>query len=104
VAAAEGERAAYRAHGSAALRHYREGVAPVASLEAALASPAMGEARLAWSAERIEAARAGDLGYAMGRYADARDPTATLGYFLRVWRREAGAWKVALDVANAAKR
>jgi len=45
---------------------------------------------------------AAELGYARGRYARASDPATTLGYFLRVWRREAGGWRIVLDVANPA--
>ncbi len=99
--AARGERLAYRAHGTAALRRYRDGVAPGASLASALASAAMSDARITWTAERIEAARSDDFGYAMGHYADAAAPATTLGHYLRVWRREDGGWKIVLDVVNA---
>jgi ketosteroid isomerase-like protein len=104
ASATRGEREAYRAHGAAALRHYRDGITPHASLERALASAAMSDARIAWHVERSETARSGELGYVTGRYADAATPGTTAGYYLRVWRRERGAWKVVLDVVNAAAR
>jgi ketosteroid isomerase-like protein len=98
-----GERQAYRAHGCPGLRRYRDGNAPRASLAAALSSASMSDARIAWAAERVEAARSGDFGYAIGRYAEAAGPRATSGHYLRVWRREEGAWKLVLDVVNAAR-
>lgn len=98
--AALGERHAYRAHGTTALRRYREGVEPAASLATALASGAVSDQRIAWTPERIEAASSGDFGYAMGRYSDAAAPDVTRGHYLRVWRREDGAWRIVLDVVN----
>jgi ketosteroid isomerase-like protein len=100
--AREGERAAYRAHGSAELRRYREGLEPRASLAHALA--ASGDTRLAWSPRQVEAARSEDMGYAIGSYADAAAPAAVLGTYLRAWRREDGGWKIVLDVVNAAQK
>ena len=103
-AAQQGARAAYRAHGAQDLRYYRSGHAPVASLAGALGSGAMGDERFAWTAERAETARSGDFGYVRGRYASAAAPATTLGWYLRVWRRESGGWRVALDVVNPAPR
>ena len=40
------------------------------------------------------------FGYARGSYAAASAPDVALGVYLRVWRLEAGAWRIALDVAN----
>lgn len=104
IAASRGTRAAYAALGAADLRLYRNGQAPRASLAAALDAPAAAQDGLAWSRERIETSRSADLGYARGRYARFSDPAATLGYFLRVWRREASGWRIVLDVANPAPR
>jgi ketosteroid isomerase-like protein len=103
-AAQRGARAAYAAHGAQDLRYYRSGHAPVASLDRALAQVAMNEERMAWSAERTETARSADVGYVRGRYAAAAAPQATLGWYLRVWRREAAGWRIVLDVVNPAPR
>lgn len=97
-----GARAAYEGQGASDLRYYRSGQEPVASRAAALASPAMTDARYMWTLERMETARSGDFGYARGRYAAADAPDKALGYFMRVWRREADAWRIVLDVANPA--
>jgi len=102
--ARRGERAAYGTHGSARLRRYREGAAPEAALAAALASPTMGEAKLAWTARHVEVARSADFGYVIGSYAAAEASASVLGQYLRVWRREDTGWKIVLDVVNAARR
>ena len=104
LAASRGTRAAYAALGARDLRLYRNGQAPRASLAAALDAPAAAQDGLAWSRERIETSRSADLGYARGSYARSSEPAATLGYYLRVWRREAGGWRIVLDVANPAPR
>jgi ketosteroid isomerase-like protein len=104
VAGSRGTRAAYGALGARDLRLYRNGETPRASLEAALQSPAAREDGLLWTCERVETAKSGDFGYARGRYARAAEPDATLGYFLRAWRREAAGWRIVIDVANPAPR
>jgi len=100
--AARGARAAYEGFGAADLRFYRGGQAPAAALDAALASPVMSEERIAWTVERAETARSGEFGYARGHYALATTPDKAVGWYLRVWRREAAGWRVVLDVTNPA--
>jgi ketosteroid isomerase-like protein len=104
LAAARGTRAAYAALGARDLRLYRNGHRPRASLDAALAMPAAGEDGLVWVVERVETAKSGDFGYARGRFARAADPGTPIGFFMRAWRREAGGWRIVIDVANPAPR
>ena len=104
IATSRGTRAAYAALGASDLRLYRNGQAPRASLAAALEMPAAEQDGLSWRRERIETSRSADLGYARGSYALSSEPAAPLGYFLRVWRREAGGWRIVMDVANPAPR
>jgi hypothetical protein len=59
---------------------------------------------LVWKIERMETARSGDLAYSRGAYASPAEPAKALGWFLRVWRAEAGTWRVILDVTNPAAR
>jgi ketosteroid isomerase-like protein len=99
-----GPRAAYAAHAADNFRFYRPGHPPTATREAALASPGMTEDRVVWTVERTETARAGDLAYARGAYASSTAPSAPLGWYLRVWRREPGGWRIVMDVANPAPR
>jgi len=56
---------------------------------------------LDWSPQAGAISRAGDLGYTTGPFSlsnqrDAKAP-ARYGYFLSVWRRENGIWRVAVD-------
>ena len=99
-----GLRSAYAVHGADNLRFYRSGHSPLVGRSAALASPAMADDKIAWTIERSEIARSGDFGYARGAYAARSAPTVPLGWFLRVWRREGAAWRVAMDVANPAPK
>ena len=100
-ARANGARAAYAKHGSSSLRLYRDGASPMAGKEAALAWPGLAGEQRTWSIEKSEVAGSRDFAYARGAYyaAAAAKPA---GWYLRVWHREAGAWRIALDVANPA--
>jgi hypothetical protein len=97
-----GLRAAYAKHGSASLRLYRPGNAPMAGKEIALAWPGLGSERRSWTVEKSEAARSNDLGYARGAYREGSGEKPA-GWYLRVWHREAGAWRIAMDVSNPAR-
>ena len=101
-ARARGLAAAYQAHGAENLRFYRPGESPRVTRAAALASPAMAGDAPAWTVERSETARAGDLAYVRGAYAAPNAPAVALGWYLRVWRREAGQWRLVMDVVNPA--
>lgn len=100
--AEHGPKAAYEAHGASDLRYYRNGQPPAASRAAALASPAMGEDRWVSTVVRSETAAANDLAYARGTFAAPAAPAKVRGYFMRVWRREAGQWRIVMDVVNPA--
>jgi ketosteroid isomerase-like protein len=95
-----GPRAAHAALASERLRFYRNDAPPAIGKAAALTAPGMSDERMAWRVERAAVARSGDLGYARGSYASAASPGTVLGHYLRIWRLEGGAWRVALDVAN----
>ncbi|PWB61252.1 MAG: hypothetical protein C3F16_08865 [Betaproteobacteria bacterium] len=99
LAAEGGDASAYGHFASSDARVYREGHAPFVGRAAALSSPAAGATRTAWTVEAHETSLAGDLGYARGRYGPPEGATA--GHFVRVWRREAGGWRIAADVVNA---
>lgn len=99
LAARSGDAAAYAAWMSKGVRVYRDGHAPFLGRASALASAAIGVERTAWTVESRESSASGDFGYATGRYAAAPGGPAA-GHFLRVWRREAEGWRIALDVLN----
>lgn len=98
-AARSGDRAAYAAFASSSLRLYRDGHAPFLGRQVALASPAAGDSRTAWTMDTHGVSDSRDLGYSIGRYGPRQGEAA--GHFVRVWRREAGGWRIALDVTNA---
>jgi ketosteroid isomerase-like protein len=56
---------------------------------------------LDWSPQAGAVARSGELGFTTGPYSlrNQRDPSVPTryGYFFSVWKRESGAWRVALD-------
>lgn len=63
---------------------------------------------LDWSPRAGAVARSGDLGFTTGPYSlrdqrDARVPTR-YGYFFSVWKRENGAWRVAVDAGVSTPR
>ncbi|MBK8322713.1 MAG: nuclear transport factor 2 family protein [Betaproteobacteria bacterium] len=100
LAHASGHAAAYAAWASPSVRVYRNGKAPFLGLESTLGSPAaLGHAQ--WTIDRHETSQAGDLGFAIGRFGPAKDAKA--GDFVRVWRREAAGWRIALDVVDEVK-
>lgn len=100
--AQSGPRAAYEGQGAADLRYYRNGQAPVASRAAALVSPAMGADRWVFTVVRSETAASNDFAYTRGTFAAPAVPTKVRGYYMRVWRREAGQWRIVMDVVNPA--
>ena len=93
-----GLRAGYSSHASERVRLYREGAGPVLGKTEALATAAPEGGRLFWTVERSELSRSQDFGYARGHYAADSPHATTLGHFLRVWRREADGWRIALDI------
>jgi ketosteroid isomerase-like protein len=99
-----GLRATHAVLATSDLRFYRPGHPPALGREAALASGAMTDEKLAWTVERAVTSASGDLGYVRGRYTRLDAPGEPVGYYLRVWRREAGRWRVALEVVNPAPR
>lgn len=100
LAARSGDSAAYADAVSPSVRVYREAHAPFLGRDPTLASPAAREARTGWSLQTHETSASGDLGYATGFLGPAPGAAAT-GHYVRVWRREAGGWRIALDVVNA---
>ncbi|HUQ27366.1 MAG TPA: nuclear transport factor 2 family protein [Usitatibacter sp.] len=99
---ANGPRSAYEKHGASRLRLYRDGTDPMVGKELAAAWRGLADERREWTVEKSETSRSGDFGYARGSYSAAPGDKPA-GWYLRVWRREAGAWRIALDVTNPAR-
>lgn len=96
-----GARSAYEANASPRFMLYRAGHAPYRGKAEALGARELSDSPTAWLVDARAAAASDDFGYVRGRYADAADPSAIRGYFLRVWRRDAGGWAIVLDVTHA---
>jgi ketosteroid isomerase-like protein len=102
LASTRGLREAYRQRGAADLRLYREGEPPRASREASLGSAWLRDAAAGtWTIDAQGGASSGELGYARGMLGAADGKP--LGWWMRVWRREAHGWRIALDVMTPAK-
>ncbi|RJP73348.1 MAG: nuclear transport factor 2 family protein [Candidatus Zixiibacteriota bacterium] len=104
-AAVEGMQAAYREFADPDLRLLRSESPPAQGLPAAL--DLLSPGYLTGFPDFAEVAWTADLGYAYGtgllRRTRTEEETAGRYSYLRVWRRETGAWKIALDVTIPAE-
>ncbi|MFZ3324335.1 MAG: DUF4440 domain-containing protein [Usitatibacter sp.] len=93
---------AYRMNASPRFHLYRDGAEPLVTRDASFNSPAAAPRELlVWWVDYTEVAKSGDFGYSRGRYAKYTDPFKILGHYLRVWRLEAGHWRIVMDVATS---
>ncbi len=93
---------AFGAFASPQVRLYRNGELPVIGRPASAQVLAKNKDHLTWKPIGGDASIAGDLGYTHGAYevADATNKVIERGSYVRIWKKEAGAWRVVLDVAN----
>jgi ketosteroid isomerase-like protein len=96
-AATLGVRAALAAQASDTIRIYREGVAPLLGRQAALA--AVDAATSDYRIERFGVSRSNDFAWVLGTYGKAGDARRA-AWVVRVWRREASGWKIAVDMVT----
>ncbi len=91
---------AFRRHSTKDVRVYRNGSLPSIGRDAAKAVHEE-KRKVSWSPIGGDVSRSGDLGYTHGTYeiADA-GKVAESGSYVRIWKKEAGHWRVALDVTN----
>jgi ketosteroid isomerase-like protein len=82
-------------------RLLRENAAPaVGKSAAANLLPSAGRA-LTWTPTMSDVSQSGDLGYTYGTFElNTRGVTLQRGSYVRVWKKQAGEWKVALDVLS----
>ncbi len=63
---------------------------------AAVASPGFS---VTWQPMKIEVARSGDIGYAIGTFEGVVDDAPVKGKYVEIWKKQAdGSWKVAADM------
>jgi ketosteroid isomerase-like protein len=85
--------------------------APIANtkpaIRAAWAALLTPDVTVSWQITKVEVARSGDLGYAMGTYVVALknvagNPVVERGKLVEVWKKQAdGKWKVTADIFNS---
>jgi ketosteroid isomerase-like protein len=102
--AKKGAREALLSRADETLRLYRQGSFPVVGREAVADALKVQTEFITWKALKADVAASGDLGYAYGTYevrAKASDEEpAERGNYARVWRHQAGQWRVVFQVAN----
>jgi hypothetical protein len=81
-----------REHATSDVRFYRNGRAPTSTIGEAIGLMS-GEADVEWTSQAAFVSTSGDLGYTYG----LAKTDGEAGY-LRVWRNQDGAWKVAYDL------
>jgi len=102
VAADLGALAAYEAHASDDIRFYRMRDFPQIGKAAMRATLSGTTGRLTWKPSGGEVARSGDLGvtYGVSEFlpGNVQGVSPNPGSYVRIWRRQGGAWKVVLDL------
>jgi len=102
ASAARGARAAFLANAATDVRVFREGDLPLAGKEKGAAVVPPGANIWTWQPEAWDVSRSGDLGYSYGTYQLKSDGTKSseTGNYFRIWKKQAGVWKVVVDLAN----
>lgn len=102
VAADLGVLPAYEAYASDDIRFYRMRDFPRIGKAAMRAALSGSSGRLTWKPQGGEVARSGDLGvtYGVSEFltGNVQGVSPSPGSYVRIWRRQGGAWKVVLDL------
>lgn len=103
-ASAKGAAQSLIAHADDAVRLYRQNSFPVVGIEAARKALDGKTEVIAWQATKAHVSRSGDIGYAYGTY-ESKSKTENVkpseqGNYMRIWKRQGGAWRVVLEVAT----
>lgn len=98
----KGDAAAYLEVLAEDARLHRTGRQPIVGREAIRAAFAENPAPATWAPAAAFVSRSGDLGYTFGlakrRQSGPDSPWVDSDNYLRIWRKENGAWKLVLDV------
>jgi ketosteroid isomerase-like protein len=95
---------AYDSYLSDDARVFRDNQFPLTGKRAAHAHLAALKGTLTWQPAKADVSSAGDLGYTFGTAELKGAGTDKTDYsnYVRIWKKQAGAWKVVLDVMNSA--
>ncbi len=85
------------------VRLHRPGIAPIVGREDVAVVTDTISRRYSAAPREAHAARRGDLGYTVGEYRladESGNGRHESGWYLRIWTREGGAWRILLDVVS----
>jgi len=93
---------AFMSHASPDIRLYRNGNLPFIGRAASANALESVKGTVNWTPRDGDVSHSGDLGYTRGTYeiTDATNRVSERGNYVRIWRKEGGAWRIVLDVAN----
>jgi ketosteroid isomerase-like protein len=93
---------AFSAFASPEVRLYRAGNLPFIGREASATALARIQGQFKSQPIGGDVSRAGDLGWTHGTYdlTDANNKVIERGSYVRIWRKQDGAWRVVLDITN----
>jgi ketosteroid isomerase-like protein len=102
--AARGPRAAFASYAASDVRLYREGKFPLLGQDLAPAVLPASPTVWSWEPAFADVSISNDLGYTYGTYMIASNESAAKtvekGNYLRIWKKQGGAWKVLFDLTN----
>ena len=99
--AAKGTLGAYLSYMADDIRLFREDAYPFVGKQAVSAALAERKGLLIWQPAKSDVASAADLGYTYGAGKIKKDSDQVEHFnYLRIWKRQSGAWKVVLDVMS----
>jgi ketosteroid isomerase-like protein len=101
AAARKGLIKAYDAYLAEDVRMLRPNVAPAIGQTAAAELVSAIAGKLTWKWTATDVSRTGDLGYVYGTFELQNQRTLVeRGSYVRVWKKENGAWRIVIDVAS----
>jgi ketosteroid isomerase-like protein len=94
---------AFTRYASPDVRLYRSGHLPFIGRPASVKALAEAKGDFSWKQIGGDASISADLGYTHGTYevTDATKKVIEQGSYVRIWKKQAGVWQIALDVINA---
>ena len=94
---------AFSTYASPDVRLYRTGHLPFIGRPASVKALADTKGNFTWKPVGGDAAISADLGYTHGTYevTDSTKKVIEQGSYVRIWKKQAGVWQIALDVINA---
>jgi len=94
---------AFVAYASPEVRLYRSSNLPFIGRDASAEALAKAKGQFTWTPSGGDVSRAGDLGFTHGTYEVADDGKKVIeqGSYVRIWRKQGGAWRIVMDVINA---